>query len=76
MPDTVIAAQMYTLRSFTKTPQDIAATLKKVRDIGYQAVQISAFGPCDPNELAKMLADTGLTVASTHTGWEIGRAHV
>ena len=26
---TVVAAQMYTLRDFTKTPQDIANTLKK-----------------------------------------------
>ncbi len=69
MPDTVLAAQMYTLREFTKTPEDIAATLKKVREIGYGAIQISAFGPVDPAELAKMLSDTGLTVASTHTGW-------
>lgn len=69
MPDTVLAAQMYTLREFTKTPADIAVTLAKVRAMGYEAIQISAFGPCDPAELAKMLAGEGLAVCSTHTGW-------
>ena len=70
MPQTVLAAQMFTLREFTKTPDDIAATLKKVKGIGYDAIQISAFGPIDPKELAKMLADNELTVCSTHTGWQ------
>jgi sugar phosphate isomerase/epimerase len=66
---TQIAAQMYTLRKFTQNPADIAGTLKKVRRIGYEAIQISAFGPCDAGELAKMLKDNALTVCSTHTAW-------
>ncbi len=70
MPDTVIAAQMYTLRKFTQTPRDVAAVLAEVRRIGYEAIQISAFGPIDPDELARILADTGLTVAATHTPWQ------
>ncbi|KPK85741.1 MAG: xylose isomerase [Phycisphaerae bacterium SM23_33] len=69
MPDTVLAAQMYTLRKFTRNPADIARTLAKVRAVGYQAIQISAFGPCDPAELARMLAGEGLAVCSTHTPW-------
>ena len=35
MSDTVIAAQMYTVRQFTQKPADIAQTLAKVRAIGY-----------------------------------------
>ena len=70
MAETVIAAQMYTLRKFTQTPADIAKTLAKVRAIGYEAIQISAFGPIDPAELARMLQGEGLTVASTHTALE------
>ncbi|OPX24853.1 MAG: xylose isomerase [Planctomycetales bacterium 4484_123] len=69
MAGTVIAAQMYTLRKFTQTPADIAKTLAKVRAMGYQAIQISAFGPIDPAELAGMLRGEGLAVASTHTPW-------
>jgi sugar phosphate isomerase/epimerase len=69
MPASVIAAQMYTLRDFTATAAHAARTLRKVRDIGYEAVQISGFGPMPPADVAKMLKDTGLTCCSTHMGW-------
>ena len=69
MPQTVLAAQLYTLRKFTQTPEDIATTLAKVKAIGYDAIQISAFGPCDPGEIARILEGEGLTCASTHTAW-------
>ena len=39
---TQIAAQMFTVRAFTKTAADFAASLKKIADIGYPAVQLSA----------------------------------
>ncbi len=61
-----IAAQLYTLRDFLKTPEDISATLKKVREIGYTAVQVSAMGPIAEDELKRMLAGEGLTCSSTH----------
>jgi sugar phosphate isomerase/epimerase len=65
---TNLAAQMYTLRDFTKTPSDIASTLAKVKKIGYNAVQLSALGPIDPNELAKILHNEGLVCCATHVG--------
>ena len=54
MADTVLAAQLYTVREFTKTPADIAATFKKVRAMGYRAVQCSGMGPIEPQELRKI----------------------
>ncbi len=33
-----LAAQLYTVREFTKTPADITETMKKVAAIGYRAV--------------------------------------
>jgi sugar phosphate isomerase/epimerase len=61
-----IAAQLYTLREFLKTPEDIAATLKKVKQIGYNAVQVSGVGPID-NQALKALADQEkLTICATH----------
>ena len=66
MPST-IAAQLYTLRDYLKTPADIASTLKKVRKIGFEAVQCSALGPIDPKELADILKNEGLTCCVTHT---------
>ncbi len=70
MSGSCIAAQMYTLREFLKTPDDIAKTLAKVKAIGYEAVQISGFGPCDPAEIAKMLKGEGVACVSTHTSLE------
>jgi sugar phosphate isomerase/epimerase len=62
-----IAAQLYTLRDFTKTPKELAQTLHRVRKIGYPAVQVSAIGPIDPHELAKLLKEEGLICCATHT---------
>ncbi|MFY9147711.1 MAG: sugar phosphate isomerase/epimerase [Bacillota bacterium] len=65
-----IAAQLFTLREYTKTPKDIASTLKKVREIGYEVVQLSALGPIDVMELKNILDGEGLKVCITHVGFE------
>ncbi len=64
----VVGAQLYTVRQFTQDIQGVAQTLQKVAKIGYKAVQISGFGPVDPKEVAKIVADNGLDVVSTHVG--------
>lgn len=61
-----VAAQLYTLRNHLKTPADIASTLKKVRQIGYRAVQVSGMGPIEEAELARILASEGLACCATH----------
>ncbi len=63
---TQIGAQMYTLREHTQNPTDIAKTFKRVKAMGYDAVQVSAFGRIDTKELAKLLKDHGLVCAATH----------
>jgi len=70
MSDTCLAAQLYTVREFTKTPADIAATMKKVRRIGYEAVQLSALGPIEPRELRKVCDGEGIQVCATHVPYE------
>lgn len=62
----IIAAQLYTLRDFLKTEEDIAASLQKVKDIGYNAVQVSGLGPIG-NEALKAITDRiGLHICATH----------
>ena len=61
-----VAAQLYTVREFLKTPADIAASLKKVKQIGYPAVQLSGMGPISEAELVKLLKDNGLVACATH----------
>ena len=68
MPDSRLAAQLFTLRDFTQTPADIGKTFAKVKKLGYDAVQCSALGPIEPAELAKVLKNEGLTCCATHIG--------
>jgi sugar phosphate isomerase/epimerase len=67
-----IAAQLYTLRDYLKTPEEARETLKKVKEIGYLAAQISGFGPMPTEEIKKMMDEAGLVCAGTHeNGLEI-----
>jgi sugar phosphate isomerase/epimerase len=63
-----VAAQLYTLRDYTKTPEDIAKTFEKVRAIGYEAVQCSALGPIEDAALLQLAKDNGLKICATHEG--------
>lgn len=65
-----IAAQMYTLREYLKTPSDIAATMKKVREIGYEAVQLSGLGMIMPLDLKRILDVEGLQAVITHVSFD------
>ena len=62
-----IAAQGYTVRDFTKTPEEIEKTIYKLKEIGYDAMQISAFGKYDPLWLKGVLDKAGMQVCVTHT---------
>ena len=61
-----VAAQLYTVRDCCQTPADIAATLKKVRAIGYPAVQLSGMGPIPEEDLVKLCRDLDLVICATH----------
>jgi sugar phosphate isomerase/epimerase len=70
MAKTMIAAQLYTIRDFMKTPEDMAKSLKKVKALGYDAVQLSGNGPIDNKDMKKLCNDAGLIIAATHIGFE------
>lgn len=61
-----IAAQLYTLRDQCKTPGDIARSLEKVRQIGYESVQVSGLGPIENDALLRLAKDNDLTICATH----------
>jgi sugar phosphate isomerase/epimerase len=64
---TVIGAQLYTLRDYCKTPEDLEKTLERVSKIGYKAVQLSGVCDCDPVWLKGVLDRLGLVAPLTHT---------
>jgi sugar phosphate isomerase/epimerase len=61
-----VAAQLYSVRDYTKTPADVAKTLKKIRHIGYQTIQVSGMGPIAEEELKKIMDSEGLYCCVTH----------
>jgi sugar phosphate isomerase/epimerase len=60
-----VACQLYTLRDFCKTLPELRETAKKVRKIGYQAVQSSGVG-VPHADAKKVFEDAGLVVCATH----------
>lgn len=62
-----LGAQFYTVRDFCKTTDDLALTLKKVADIGYTTVQLSATCDFDAQWMKEQLAMNGLSCVVTHT---------
>jgi len=65
-----VAAQLYTIRDYLKTPSEIAVSLKKISQIGYRAVQCSGLGPIAEDELFKLCAGEGLVICATHESSE------
>ena len=61
-----VAAQLYTVREHCQTAAAFAASAKKIRAIGYTAVQLSGVGPIPEPEIVAILAGEGLTLCSTH----------
>ncbi len=66
MGNALIGAQMYTLRDYCKTPSEIAKSCAAVKKMGYDGIQVSAFGPIEPEELKRILDGEGLACAATH----------
>ncbi|MEA2012616.1 MAG: sugar phosphate isomerase/epimerase [Verrucomicrobiota bacterium] len=61
-----VAAQLYTIRDYLQTPVEIAKSMKKIRDMGYKAVQVSGMGPIENAELVKILDGEDLVCCATH----------
>lgn len=61
-----IAAQLYTVRDFCRTADDLARTLGRLKAMGYAGVQISGVGPIPPAEIRRLCADHGLPICATH----------
>lgn len=65
-----LAVQLYTLRDFLKTPEDVDATFKKIARIGYRNVQISGVGAeLEPLALRALLDKHGLAAIGAHMGY-------
>ncbi len=69
-----IAAQMYTVRQTCQTAEEMARSLQRIADIGYESVQLSGHGKEITDEQIKQACDAaGLTICATHVPFEMMR---
>jgi len=62
-----IGAQLYTVREFTQTTKDFAASMSKIAKIGYDCVQISAVGSnIATKEISEACKSNNLEIVITH----------
>ena len=68
MKKPIVAAQLFTLRDYIKTPKDMKRTFTRLAKMGYKAAQISGIGPIDPTELHDMMTGEGIKPIGAHVG--------
>ena len=61
-----LGAQLFTLRDYTQTAQDLDRSLEQVARMGYQTVQVSAIGPIPAQQVREICDKHGLQVVLTH----------
>lgn len=70
MKEITIAAQLYTLRDFLKTPEDLAVTFGRVKKMGYNAIQVSGIGPIDFGYVKEIADKEELKICVTHLAFD------
>ncbi len=65
-----IGVQLYTLRDYLATTDDVYRTFERVKKLGFDAVEVACIGAgVTTEEVAKAARDNGLDIAATHMGW-------
>ena len=61
-----VALQLYTLRDHCRTVADFAATARRVRAIGYTAVELAGLGPISEHDILAICSGEGLAICASH----------
>ena len=65
-----LGAQFYTLREKNKTPEGLYNSFKKVKEIGYQVVQMSAICQIEAERLKSFSDEFDLPITVTHSAFD------
>ncbi|MGM9641831.1 MAG: sugar phosphate isomerase/epimerase family protein [Eubacteriales bacterium] len=65
-----LGAQLYSVRNATRTPQELAQTFARLKEIGYENVQLSGAGKIEPERLRDISAESGLPIVCTHSPYD------
>ena len=64
----MIAVQLYTLRTLLQDPEQIGGVLKRVREIGYRAVEVAGLGKAASDRFGEELRSADLIACACHCG--------
>ncbi|HIT00239.1 MAG TPA: sugar phosphate isomerase/epimerase [Candidatus Faecaligallichristensenella faecipullorum] len=76
MTSFLIGAQLFSMRDRTQTPEDLLATLKALKAVGYNSVQLSGQGAMPDEQIAGMLKETGMIAPATHISMDMFENHL
>ncbi len=62
-----LGAQLFSVRNHLQTPEDILSTFKRVKEIGYQNVQLSGNAYTSADILLDIVEKTEMPIVCTHT---------
>ena len=62
-----LGAQSYTIRNHTQTRPDFQQSMKRISDMGYRSVQLSAIGSFEASWIRSVCDSHGLRIVLTHT---------
>ena len=65
-----LGAQFYTLRERNKTPEGLYNSFKRVKEIGYQVVQMSAICQIEAERLKSFSDEFELPITVTHSAYD------
>ena len=65
-----LGAQLYSVRNTTQTPEEYYQTMKRIKEIGYENVQLSGAAPMDAAYLAQVSRELDLPIVCTHVPFE------
>ncbi len=71
MNDKPVALNLYSLRRLIQTEAGLDEAAKKVKEMGYDGVQVSGIRELDPEIIARVIAGHGLKIVATHIGWDL-----
>lgn len=63
-----IGVTLFNLRDYCKTEADLDTTLGRVRDIGYENIQVSGIGPISPEKVRALADKHDLDIVASHEG--------
>ncbi|WP_426454227.1 sugar phosphate isomerase/epimerase family protein [Paenibacillus sp. S-38] len=66
----IAGAQLYTVREYTKTADDLRETLQRIKAMGYTTIQASGLWHIPVGELASIARSLELGIVITHTPYE------